>query len=355
MLSNLQMKKPVAETSNASPEVNTSTDDTAVRKHTTMMLLKRSLAKHKEFPAMGNSIAEIMQVVEGHGCAEELAEIILREQSLSSKVLSRVNSSGYGQFGGEIKTISRAVIILGLTQVQNMCISIMVFEKLNNGPMAEILKSNTCQSFLSAIFAKKLTKKSPSVNSEEAFLASMFHNLGKQITIYFLPDEYNNIMDLIIEKGIDEDEATRKILDVNFASIGQFIAIGWKLPKNIILGIQPKPLRIAQKPAKPEDFLAQISSLTNEIVQAAACGDHEQAKAELQHIINRYKVSFSLSYEKVTQILKILFDELISHCEALGIDPHKNTFCKNFISFTMHNHDFKEFETTGTTPGETSL
>ena len=107
MLSNLQMKKPVAETSNASPEVNTSTDDTAVRKHTTMMLLKRSLAKHKEFPAMGNSIAEIMQVVEGHGCAEELAEIILREQSLSSKVLSRVNSSGYGQFGGGGNKLSK--------------------------------------------------------------------------------------------------------------------------------------------------------------------------------------------------------------------------------------------------------
>lgn len=323
-------------------EVNVPTDDEAVRKHATMILLKRSLAKNKEFPAMGNSIAKIMKITEGQGCAEKLAEIILREQSLSSKILSRVNSSGYGQFGGEIKTISRAVVILGLNQIQNMCISIMVFEKLNNGPMAEILKSNTCQSFLSATFAKKLSSKSSSVNSEEAFLASMFHNLGKQITIYFLPDEYNDILDLVIEKGIDEDKASRRILGVNFASIGQFIAIEWQLPKNIILGIQPKPLRITQKPAKTEDYLAQISSLTNEIVQAAACGNNDRAEKELKHIINRYKVSFSLSYEKVTQILIILFDELISHCEALGIDPHKNTFCKNFISFIKHDYDFNE-------------
>lgn len=330
------------ETGEVITEVNAPTDDTAVREQATMMLLKRSLAKNKEFPAMGSSIARIMQVAEGHGCAEKLAEIILREQSLSSKILSMVNSSSYGQFGGEIKTISRAVVILGLTQVQNMCISIMVFEKLNNGPMAEILKSNTCQSFLSALFAKKLTRKSSSVNSEEAFLASMFHNLGKQVTIYFLSDEYNDILDLVIEKGIEEDKASRRILGINFASIGQFIAIEWQLPKNIILGIQPKPQRITQKAVKTEDYLAQISSLTNEIVQAAACGNNQQAEKELKQIINRYKISFSLSYEKVTQILVILFDELIIHCEALGIDPQKNTFCKNFISFAKHDYDFNE-------------
>ena len=231
----------------------------------------------------------------------------------------------------------------------------MVFEKLNNGPMAEILKSNTCQSFLSAIFAKKLTGKSSSVNSEEAFLASMFHNLGKQVTIYFLPDEYNDILDLVIEKGIDEDKASLRILGINFASIGQFMAIEWQLPKNIILGIQPKPQRITQKPIKTEDYLAQISSLTNEIVQAAGCGNNEQAEKELKKIINRYKLSFSLNYEKVTRILVILFDELINHCEALGIDPNNNTFCKNFISFTKHDYDFNEEDEKEDTSAEISL
>jgi eukaryotic-like serine/threonine-protein kinase len=330
------------ETGEVITEVNTASDEKAVKEQATMMLLKRSLAKNKEFPAMGNSIAKIMKVTEGQGCAEKLAEIILREQSLSTKILSLVNSSSYGQFGGEIKTISRAVVILGLTQVQNMCISIMVFEKMNNGPMAEILKSNTCQSFLSAIFAKKLTSKSRSVDSEEAFLASMFHNLGEQVTIFFLPDEYNDILNLVIEKGIDEDKASRRILGINFASIGQFIAIEWQLPKNIILGIQPKPQKITQKPIKTEDYLAQTSCLTNEIVKAAACGNNEQAEKELKQIISRYKVSFSLSYEKIIQILTVLFDELINHCEVLGIDPHNNTFCKNFISFTKHDYDFNE-------------
>jgi eukaryotic-like serine/threonine-protein kinase len=319
-------------------------NEQAAREQATMMLLKRSIDKNKEFPVMGNNIAQIMQITNSQGCAEKLAEIILRDQSLSGKILSMVNSSGYGQFGGEIKTISRAVVILGLNQIQTMSISIMVFEKLNNGPMAEILKSNACQSFLSAIFAKKLAGNASSIDSEEAFLASMFHNLGKQVTIYFLPDEYNDILNLVIEKGIKEDNASKRILGTNFANIGQYIANEWQLPQNIILGIQPKPQKITRKPTKVEDYLAQISSLTNEIVQAAACGNNEQAEKELKQIIKRYKVSFSLSYEKIIQILEYLFNELINYCDALGINPNKNTFCKNFIAFTKHDYDFTEEE-----------
>lgn len=332
------------ETNDEITNVNWSTDDVAVREQATMLLLKKSLEKNKDFPVMGNSIAHMMQVSEGQGCAEKLAEIILRDQSLTGKILSLVNSSSYGQFGGEIKTISRAVVILGLSQIKSMSISIMIFEKLNNGPMAETMKSNTCQSFLSAVFAKKLANNLSSIGTEEAFLASMFHNLGKQITIYFLPDEYNEILNLVIEKGIEEDKASKRILGTNFASIGRFIASEWQLPQNIIQGIQPRLHKITKKPVKSEDYLAQISSLTNEIVQAAACGNNEQAEKELKNIIKRYKVSFTLNYEKITQILDVLFKELINYCEALGINQNKNTFCKNFISFIKHDYDFTEDE-----------
>ena len=322
--------------------VPVSTDQQAAKEQATLMMLKRSMSKNSEFPVMGNSIAGIMQLTDGQGCAEKMAEIILRDQSLSGKILSLVNSSSYGQFGGEIKTISRAVVILGLTQVQSLSISIMVFEKLNNGPMAETLKSNACQSFLSAIFAKNLTKKSKTINPEEAFLASMFHNLGRQITIYFLPDEYNDILNLVIDKGINEDMASKRILGLNFASIGQYIASEWQLPENIIQGIQPKPYKITQRPTASKDYLAQLAALTNEIVEAAACGNNEKAEKELKKIIHRYKISFSLTYEKLTQILEYLFKELINYCEVLGINQNKNTFCRNFISFSNHDYNFED-------------
>lgn len=106
----------------------------------TLLLLKQRFNENKQFPAMGNSISQIMQVTNGNSGTRKLADIILQDQSLTSKILSIVNSSSYNQFGEEINTISQAVVILGLNQIQSLSLSIMVFEKLNKDPMAEALK-----------------------------------------------------------------------------------------------------------------------------------------------------------------------------------------------------------------------
>lgn len=309
---------------------------------TALVLLKSAVDKDNQFPAMGSSISQIMRISNEQGCAQKLSDIILRDQSLSSKILRMVNSSNYGQFGGEINTISRAVVILGLDQIQSLSISIMVFDKLNNGPMTDILKSNACQSFLSAAFARKLVEKNTSIDSEEAFLASMFHNLGKQIAIYFLPDRYNEIQALLNNKEFNENTASKKVIGLNYADIGQYIAIQWQLPNNIIRGIQPNHKNILQKPVHAVDCLAHISWLTNEITEAAACGDNEATNHALAEIIQRYKASFSLDQEKVIQMLSALSEILIDYCEIQNINPVQNTFCKNFISFVNSQQETEE-------------
>lgn len=308
----------------------------------TLMLLKQRFEKNKQFPAMGNSITKIMQVSNDVGGNKKLADIILQDQSLTSKTLSIVNSSMYNQFGSEIKTISRAVVILGIDQIQSTAISIMVFEKMNKGPMAKLLKSYACQSFLSAYFAKKLVENIKSIDFEEAFLVSMFHNLGKQVVLYFIPERYNEILNFKTKNECDEEKACLEILGVNYTEIGQFIALELQLPKNIILGIQAKPKIIKQRPTKISDYLGQLASLTNEILESAACGDNEIAEKNLKDIIDRYKASFILDYEKTLKMLEALSHTLLSYSSMLDINPNENLFCKNFIDFIKSQTELDE-------------
>lgn len=301
----------------------------------TLLTLKQRFEQNKQFPAMGNSITQIMQVTNENGGNRKLANIILQDQSLTSKILSIVNSSIYNQFGGEINTISRAVVILGIDEIQSLSLSIMVFEKLNKGSMAELLQSYACQSFLSAYFAKKLVEDIKSIDYEEAFLSSMFYNLGKQVTIYFLTEEYKEIIKIKNEKNIDEDDACFQILGLNYSNIGQFIALELKLPKNIILGIQNKPKTIDVRPTNASDYLALLSSLTNEIIETAACGDNELAEEKLNEIIDRYQISFALDYQKILKMLLVLSETIMNYCSVLNINPTENTFCKHFIHFVI--------------------
>jgi eukaryotic-like serine/threonine-protein kinase len=308
----------------------------------TLLKLKQRFDNNKSFPAMSNSISQIMKISTGIQSQKKIADIILQDQALASKILSIVNSSSYNQFGGAINTVSRAVVILGLDQIQSIAVSFIVFEKLNKGPMSKTLKSYACQSFLSAYFAKKLVENVKTINYEEAFLASMFHNLGKQVALYFFQDEYNVIQVLQQKQQLDDDEACEKILGLKFCDIGQFIALELKLPNNIILGIQSKPKIITERPKRAEDYLGQLASITNEIVETAACGDHVLVEKRLHNIIERYKVSFSLEYDRVLKMLIVLSETLLNYCSTLGINPAENTFCLNFINFVQSQQELEQ-------------
>lgn len=308
----------------------------------TLFKLKHCFDSSNEFPVMGNSISQIMGISNDNGGSGKIANIILKDQSLTSKILSIVNSSSYNQFGGEINTISRAVVILGIDQIQSLSLGLMVFEKFNKGPMADILKSYACQSFLSAYFAKKLVEDINSINNEEAFLASMFHNLGIQALLYFMPDKYSDILNYISENNTDENHACEEVLGLSYADIGQFMAIELKLPKNIIHGIQEKPKIIKERPSTSADMLGQLSSLTNEIIETAACGDHFIAEQKLHLIIQRYKISFTLDYEKILKMLNVLLQVLISYCNVLNINPNENMFCNNLATFVNSNQEIEQ-------------
>ena len=78
--------------------------------------------RHKaSFPALAGTISAINRVTAGHEhSVQELSNVLLKDFALTNKLLRLVNSTGYGQFGGSISTISRAVLILGFDAVRDL-------------------------------------------------------------------------------------------------------------------------------------------------------------------------------------------------------------------------------------------
>ena len=71
------------------------------------------------FPTLSTTISDVNRVVasDSHS-AQQITQVILRDVSLTTKLLQLVNSAVYGQFGS-IRTVSRAVLILGCEAVRN--------------------------------------------------------------------------------------------------------------------------------------------------------------------------------------------------------------------------------------------
>ena len=77
-----------------------------------------------EFPALSNTISEINKIVASQSeSTSKLTKTILQDVALTNRLLKLVNTVSYGQFGGKINTISKAVVILGFETVRNVAMT----------------------------------------------------------------------------------------------------------------------------------------------------------------------------------------------------------------------------------------
>ena len=62
--------------------------------------------------------------------AQDLADVILKDQALTSKILSIANSAYYG-FYGKVSTITQAIVALGFSSVKNIAFGLTAYNSLS--------------------------------------------------------------------------------------------------------------------------------------------------------------------------------------------------------------------------------
>jgi eukaryotic-like serine/threonine-protein kinase len=298
----------------------------------TVDFLLRRMKRKKDFPAVSSHIAEINQKssTSNISSATELSNVILKDFALTTKVVRLVNSCFYGQFGGEITTVSRAVVILGFEQVRAAVLSIILFEHLQNNEQANELKNAAYTALMSGIIAREKAKQMKSINEDDveaAFVTSMFHLLGKLLSIYYFPEEFEAMKTLVANKGVDEDQAMRSVLGVSYEELGRGIAKEWKLPD--IIGDSMKKLPEGPVPvAKTSDeSLKQLACFSNEL--CAITSDSEDTGQAYEELASRYKDSLGISKDSITELLESSIKEAEEFTRILNIDTSKVTVFKN--------------------------
>ncbi|MBE9487028.1 MAG: HDOD domain-containing protein, partial [Chloroflexi bacterium] len=110
--------------------------------HVTVKQLIARMQNEKNFPAISQHITELNSKASptSESSASELAALILRDYSLTSRLLKVANSAMYGQFSGTISTVSRAVVVLGFEQVQLTAAGLIFFEHLQDKSKSHYIK-----------------------------------------------------------------------------------------------------------------------------------------------------------------------------------------------------------------------
>jgi eukaryotic-like serine/threonine-protein kinase len=262
-----------------------------------------------ELPAMSSNVQELISLTtSGRSAAYDLSKVILKDYSLTNKVLQVVNSAFYS-LGWPVNSISRAVTILGFDAVRDIATVIAIFEEfIKQGVDKEEISKVLTRSFLSGIQARQLAvKKELKVNPEEAFICTLLHNLGKIIICIYLPDLYREI-ERQVNGGCPEGEASRRVLeDLTYREVGEEIARFWNLSESAIIAMEPHPVQPKNR-GDAVGYLQNLASFNNQLVDSICRG------ADIGPLLQQYGEIMALNLEEALEMM----DRTVEQSEDLS-------------------------------------
>lgn len=333
----IEMKNDLEEYLNAKSE-EADIDDGNGKSHSTLDFLLRKIRYKSDFPTFSHNIMEINKKASvsqvNVASASELANAVLKDYSLTNKLLKLVNSAFYGQFAGKITTVSRAVVVLGFEQVSMAASSLMLFDQLKNKNQKEVLRESAVSSFMSGVIAKDLGKKIGVDTNEEAFICAMLHKLGKHLVLFYFEEEHSQITNLMAQKGISEDIAARSVLGMTYEELGTGIANVWKFPKKIINSMRNLPKGKVDYPKTEEEKLKNLSNFSNELCNIINSPDDEESRNELTKLLKRFEKSIPLNKKQIASLLESAKEKVEEYSEIYNVNLKKSNFIKQVENFS---------------------
>jgi serine/threonine protein kinase/HD-like signal output (HDOD) protein len=299
--------------------------------------LIEAMRKKRDFPAMAAHITELKSKTGREDVsARQLATIILKDYGLTSKLLRLVNSPFYGSHRGRVATVSRAVVIMGFEEVRQMAMGLMMFEQAPHEDMdqARHLLESSVRSMASGIVARSVAKQLGVAEEEEAFVCSMFHDLGKLLTGYYFPARAKEITRLIRTKEHTEASAAMKVLGLSYEELGQIVARRWDLPDQIPRAMSALPKGKVPKSTSRQAKLRDIAGLSNELVDIISRDAPLERKKALQRFAHRFEDSLKITEKQLDAVLAESTKEIVETSRSMPVPTGRGSFLRQLVRWT---------------------
>lgn len=254
-------------------------------------------------PAMSMTVQKLVSLTNSQwSTSADLAKVILQDYSLTNKVLQVVNSAYYA-LPQSCNSISQAVNILGFDTIRDMAIAIALFEDfIKSGVDKEGISKLLARSFLSGTLARSLVEdKKINVSSEEAFICTMFHNLGKSILCIYLPDKYREI-ESKVDAGRPQNDTCREVLsDFTYQEIGAEVAKFWNLSAKVVAAMVKNPAAPKHQ-YDDQGFLQNLANFANIYVDCLCNG------SDLEPVFQKYGKRLALHADETMALFKRCVD-----------------------------------------------
>lgn len=202
----------------------------------TKSIVDQAIASIGDIATLPEVTIKIIETVENpKSTARDLHGVIKNDPALSVKILKVVNSAFYG-LPGQVASVDRAIILLGLSAVKNISIAASIARLFKGKRISEKFSAADLwrHSVVVAVTARAMAKYSPHpVMADELFVAGLIHDIGTLVERQIFPDQFAEVIRRCSESDLDFLACEREVIGADHQAFGVGLTTKWKFPRHL--------------------------------------------------------------------------------------------------------------------------
>lgn len=186
--------------------------------------------RHCEMPVFGRTVAALRALMDDErASASALAQVILKDMPMTSKVLKLANSAYFNHSEQGVSTVSRAIVVLGFDPVAELALSVSLIDSLLKGGVRSRVQIEMARSFHAAVQARWVATRHGDGLGEEVFIAALMARVGEMAFWCFGGEQARALDRCLSQSAMREEEAQQVVLHFPLRHLSIGLAREWRL------------------------------------------------------------------------------------------------------------------------------
>jgi len=216
----------------------------------------------KQLVSLPTVCIQINKMVDDKSCsATDIGEVISHDVNLSARLLRIANSSFYA-FPSEIETISRAVTIIGDTELRALVLATAAIDSFKRFPLDEASMNNFWKHSLQCgIVSRLIASKIMNSKCEQLFVAGLLHDIGHLLLFQKYPELEKNILVNVALNNTETHIEETNVLGFDHAYLGGELLKEWGLPASLVEPVKFHHMPFSATEHKMQSAIVHIANI----------------------------------------------------------------------------------------------
>ncbi len=184
----------------------------------------------REMPVFASTVAALRRIIgDERASASALAQVILKDTPMTTKVLRLANSAYFNHSHQAVNTVSRAIVVLGFNPVAELALSVSLIDSLLAGGLRGRVHIEMARSFHAAVQARWAASRRGEQQAEEVFIAALLSRVGEMAFWCFGGEQAQALERCMKNAFLREEEAQQVVLGFCLRHLSVGLVREWRL------------------------------------------------------------------------------------------------------------------------------